>query len=403
MFYSSRNSLNQWQTALLLFVTWGVTRAVLLADSFSGTVPLDIVAYSRWADNLTTGIEPALDTAFVYPPGSSILFLAPSFMPPELYFRTFTLLALLCDLIILISLWLAVRKSTKPTQVAPWAWIILGFAAGPLMYQRYDIFAALLGVLAILNIRRPALLGGIAGVGLLIKLWPEIAILGVPKERMVRALIANVMVIFVGWITLHAVFGNSFGFVENVMNKGTSVEALAAYPFLLGRELSTPHIVTGQFGSWDVIGPNVSITAAVITIIGVFLLVGIFVLRLLGKLDHASPGDIVLLGVLIFVASHKINSMQYGIWIAAMAAAALAFAGSRALGPSILLGLMLITADSVIWTNFVPFISGNELMLGYQGLRLSLLLAATIWLGSRLFRDRQSMKPVRSQDMNATA
>jgi hypothetical protein len=384
-------------------VTWGVTRAVLLADSFSGTVPLDIVAYSRWADNLTAGIEPALDTAFVYPPGSSIVFLAPSFMPPELYFRTFTLLALLCDLIILISLWLAVRKSTMPTQVAPWAWIILGFAAGPLMYQRYDIFAALLGVLAILNIRRPALLGGIAGVGLLIKLWPEIAILGVPKERMVRALTANVMVIFVGWITLHAVFGNSFGFVGNVMNKGTSVEALAAYPFLLGRELSTPHIVTGQFGSWDVIGPGISITATVITIIGVFLLVGIFVLRLLGKLDHASPGDIVLLGVLIFVATHKINSMQYGIWIAAMAAAALAFAGNRALGPSILLGLMLITADSVIWTNFVPFISGNELMLGYQGLRLSLLLAATIWLGSRLFRDRQSMKPVRSQDMNVTA
>lgn len=381
---------------ILLILTWAVTRAVLLADSFSGVVPLDVVAYSRWADNLTAGIEPALDTAFVYPPGSSIVFIAPSFMPPDLYFRTFTLLALLCDLTILISLWISVRKSTNSTQVAPWAWVILGFIAGPLMYQRYDIFAALLGVLAVLNIRRPALSGGIAGVGFLVKLWPEITILGVPKERIVRALMTNVIVIFVGWITLHVVFGGSFGFVGNVLNKGTSVEAVAAYPFLLGRALSTSHIVTGQFGSWDVVGPGISITATIITLIGVLLLAGMFFLRLLGKLDHASPGDIVLLGVLIFVASHKINSMQYGIWIAAMAAAALAFVGSRALGPSVLLGLMLITADSVIWTNFVSFISGNSLMLGYQGLRLSLLLAAMIWLGIRIFPDRQSKTSVTS-------
>ena len=369
----------------MLFISWGVTRAALLADSFSGEVPLDVTAYFRWAEDLTSGSQPALDTAFVYPPGSALVFLMPSFMPPELYFRTFTLFAVLCDLAILISLWLFVRNGTKATQVAPWAWVALGFAAGPLMYQRYDIFAALLGVLALLSIKRPTWSGGIAGLGFLVKLWPEISILGVPKEKMVRALIANVAVILVGWITLEVIFGNSFAFVGNVLNKGTSVEAFAAYPFLIGRALSTSHIVTGQFGSWEVIGPGVSVTATIFTAIGVLLLIGIFLLRLLGKLDHASPGDIVLIGVLIFVASHKINSLQYGIWIAAMAAAALAFTNSRALGPSILLALMLITADSVIWTNFVSFISGNFLMLGYQGLRLSLLIAALVWLSARIF------------------
>ena len=93
-----------------------------------------------------------------------------------------------------------------------------------------------------------------------------------------------------------------------------------------------------------------------------------------------------MLGVLIFVASHKINSLQYGVWIAAMSAAALAFAGSRALGPSVLLTLMLFVADHVIWTNFVSFISGNPLMLAYQGLRLALLLAAVFWLAWAILR-----------------
>ncbi len=172
------------------------------------------------------------------------------------------------------------------------------------------------------------------------------------------------------------------------MNKGLSVEATAAFPFLVARSLSESHTVTGQFGSWEVIGPGVPAVATIVTIIGVLLLLGILVLRVRGRLDFISPGDIVLLGVLIFVATHKINSLQYGVWIAAMASAALAFSDSKALGPSVLLTLMLLVADQVIWTNFVPFISGNPLMLAYQGLRLALLLAATIWLAWVILKPR---------------
>ena len=117
---NTRGYLSGWPVLILLFISWGVTRAVLLADSFSGEVPLDVTAYFRWAEDLTSGSQPALDTAFVYPPGSALVFLMPSFMPPELYFRTFTLLAVLSDLAILISLWLFVRNGTKAIQVAPW-------------------------------------------------------------------------------------------------------------------------------------------------------------------------------------------------------------------------------------------------------------------------------------------
>ena len=378
--------LTRFSGLILLLISWFVTRGVLLADSFSGSVPLDVVAYSKWAKELVAGASPALDTGFVYPPGSSLVFLAPNFLPEDFYFRGFTLLAAFTDLLVLISLWAFVRKSPDRSFLAPWAWVIMGFAAGPLMYQRYDIFAALLGVLAVLAISKPALSSGLAGIGFLVKLWPEIALLGLPRDRLLRGLIANVVVIVCGWVILQLVFGSSLAFLSNVMNKGLSVEAVGAYPFLVARAIFGSHIVTGQFGSWEVIGSGVSLVATLSTVVGVLLLIGILILRVRGRLESVPPGDVVLLGVLIFVASHKINSLQYGVWIAAMSAAALAFAGSRALGPSVLLTLMLFVADHVIWTNFVSFISGNPLMLAYQGLRLALLLAAVFWLAWAILR-----------------
>jgi hypothetical protein len=374
---------------ILLISVWLVTRAVLLADTLSGSIPLDVVAYSRWAEVTMSGGSSATDTAFVYPPGSTLVFIAPNLLPFTSYLRSFTILTVLVDLAILISLWLFVRKSPPRLIIAPWAWVVMGFAAGPLMYQRYDLFAAFLGVLAVIALSRPIISGGLAGLGLLVKLWPEIAVLGLPRERMVRGLVANVTVVLVGWGLLHIFFGNSLTFLSNVFNKGTSVEATAAYPFLLARALNSSHKVKGQFGSWDVLGPGVGALATVITIVGILLLVGIFVLRLRGRLDHVAPGDIVLLGVLVFVATHKINSLQYGVWIAAMTAVALAFASSRALGPAALLTLMLLVADQAIWRNFESFLFGDPLMLVYQGTRLALLLAATVWLAVTFLRPRK--------------
>jgi hypothetical protein len=88
------------------------------------------------------------------------------------------------------------------------------------------------------------------------------------------------------------------------------------------------------------------------------------------------------------VATHKINSLQYGVWIAAMTATALAYSSSRARGPAVLLTLSLIVANDVIWAHFVPFISGNPILIAFQGLRLVLLLAATVWLAVEILRSR---------------
>lgn len=257
----------------------------------------------------------------------------------------------------------------------------MGFAAGPLMYQRYDILAALFGVLALLAVNHPVRVGFWSAIGLLVKLWPAVVLLGLSRRNLVKGLIVNAVVVILGWVLLHFIWGNSFGFISNVMNKGLSVEAVAAFPFLVARSFGTTHGVTGQFGSWEVIGPGVEFAATATTVVGVLLLLGLFALRLSGRLEAVVPGDVVLLGLLIFVATHKINSLQYGVWIAAMTAAALTFSESRALGPAVILTLMLLVADQVIWDNFVPFISGNPLLLGYQGLRLALLLAALAWIG----------------------
>lgn len=369
-----------WTGVGLVLSAWLVTRAVLLAQTFGGDIPTDIAAYERWATQLSVGEGPATDTAYVYPPGALLVFTFVDYVSSGNYYRVFTLVAAAADLAILALLWRQVRSGSLRQLVAPWAWVVMGFAAGPLIYQRYDIISALLGVLALVAISRPVQAGIWSALGLLVKLWPEIALLGLSRRNLWKGLVVNAIVVAVGWIVLQIVWGDSLGFVSNVMNKGLSVEAVAAYPFLVGRSLGTTHGVTGQFGSWEVIGPGVAFAATATTVVGVLLLVGLFALRLAGRLESVVPGDVVLLGVLIFVATHKINSLQYGVWIAAITAAALTFPGSRALGPAVILTLMLLVADQVIWENFVPFISGNPLLIGYQGLRLALLLAALAWI-----------------------
>lgn len=364
----------------LLFTCWIVTRAILLAQTFGGDVPTDVSAYARWAGEASAGAAVALDSAYVYPPGALVVFTLVDAMAPDNYYRAFTLIAFLIDFVILAVLWWRVRSAAFGQRVAPWVWVVMGFAAGPLMYQRYDIFSALFGVLALLAVSRPVWTGIWSGAGLLVKLWPEIVLLGLARKNFWRGLAINVVVVVIGWILLHLIWGDSFGFVANVLNKGISVEATAAFPFLVARGLGTSHGVTGQFGSWEVIGPGVDLAATATTVLGIVLLIGLFVLRMAGRLENTAPGDVVLLALLIFIATHKINSLQYGVWIAAMTATALVFASSRAQGPAVILTLMLLVADQVIWENFVPFISGNPLLLGYQGLRLALLLAALVWM-----------------------
>lgn len=372
---------------VLLMLVWLVSRAVLMSSTLSGEIPTDISAYARWANELSSDVSPALDSAYVYPPGALGLFVVLDFLPPELFYRGFTIFALLADLMIFVLIWLRVRTGSPLQVVAPWAWVVMGFAAGPLLYQRYDVFAALFTVLAVLAVNRPVWTGIWSGLGLLLKLWPEIALLGLSKRNLWRGLASNMAVVFGGWFALHLMTGDSLGFVRNVLNKGLSVEATAAFPYLVMRSLSGSHGVTGQFGSWEVVGPGVEVSATLTTVLGIVLLLGIVTLRLTGRLDRTPPGDVVLLGVLIFVATHKINSLQYGVWIAAVAAVALTFRGSRAQGPALLLTLMLVVTDQVIWDNFVSFISGNPLMLVFQGLRLTLLIAALAWVAWPILKD----------------
>ena len=76
-----------------------------------------------------------------------------------------------------------------------------------------------------------------------------------------------------------------------------------------------------------------------------------------------------------------------------MTAAALAYSSSKSLGPAILLTLSLVVANEVVWTHFVEFISGNPILIGLQGLRLLLLLTATVWLAFRTLRGSRGREP----------
>ena len=364
----------------LMLLAWVVTRLALIDETFLGITPGDVELYRSWAESLIEGGSPAIDPAFTYPPGASGLMFVIFSIAPENFYRAFTLLALAADFTILIVLWLRSRSADTRVPMAPWSWIIMGFAAGSLMYQRFDIFAALLAVLAVLTVRRSVYTGFWAGLGFVLKLWPELALLGLRSRAMPKALIVNIATIAAFWISAQLIWGDAFGFAANALDKGLAVESMVAFPFLLARKAGAPYQVSDLEGLYAVLGPGTDLTATLATLAGLVSILFLFLLRFLQRIDLASPGDVVLLGLLIFIATNKFNSVQYGIWIAAITSAALSFKESRVRGPAILLTLMLLLTSQAVWPNFIPLTGGSPVFLAIHGLRLLLLLASLAWV-----------------------
>lgn len=364
-------------------VSWAATRAVLLAATFwfaEYFLP-DVYLYSTWTILLNERQFPVGDAFWQYPPGAGVLFALAGVTGPDPIIG-FVLLALLADAAILVLL-VAASVRVHPDRYSPaslwgpWAWVIGGAAIGPIMLARFDLFPTVFAVAAILLVPKPWLSGMAAGVGALLKVWPALMLLALPRRVLWRGILAAAAVTVIGTLLIAAWADGGISFLGEQGERGLQIESVGAAPFVIAGALGVPQQVVLRYGAFEIVMPGAIMIGLVITAVGLVLIGFIALQRVHGRLESVAPGDIALALVLVSVATSRVFSPQYSVWIVGVAAAASVDPRSRLRRVTILLiAMSALTAVLFPWL-YGSLISTNWYAVIVQVVRLGLLLACT--------------------------
>ena len=110
--------------------------------------------------------------------------------------------------------------------------------------------------------------------------------------------------------------------------------------------------------------------------LGILLIAGLAVLRVLGRLEAAPGGDIALLAIMISVATSRVLSPQYAVWLIGVAAAAGCDARSRARQATWLLIAMAAVTQVLFPWGYGSYLETAPYAVGLQAVRIGLLIGA---------------------------
>lgn len=360
---------------ILTLLAFAVTRIGILPMTLDFRA--DEILYQGWAELIRGGSFPVNDDLYQYPPGAGLLFLSLDVIPGTFH-RIFLLAAISADILIFVLLLMAV-KTRGSSWRGPWVWIIGGVLAGGLLYERFDVFPALAAVAALLVLSRPFIFGLLVGVGAMVKVWPVLMLCAVGR-RHVLAATTGVITGMVGVLALaYLVASDPFGFLTGQVARGLQIEATPAVPILAAAQFGLlPVSVVDRYGSTEI--ESVASAAASWFAIGVGLvLIGtIVVRRLRGDLDSIPGPDVALASLLIFVAFNRVNSSQFFIWVAAIAAVVLLDRRSRMVIPVVLVFLSMLPVSQFLGSFYWALQAQNVEAVTLQSIRGALLLMSAL-------------------------
>ncbi len=315
---------------------WALTRTVLFLAA-TQVIPVghetsfanDVRLYHDWSRVLLGGEFPAGDEKWQYPPFAALPMLAPHLLP--FGYRTgFHLLAILCDLGILLLLWrFSVRHGSKRT--ALWAWTVGAALLGPLLISRYDLMVTLVAVMALTASADPAVRGALIGVGLIIKAWPVALLAGLRRWReLLTASGATLAISVAGCGVAVLAMPHALDFLTAQQERGLQVESLAATPFALARALGRwDGFTTYQHGAMELVGRGVE-TAERVSLVATPVALALLAVWWLRAAPTARTFyDAALTAVLFLVLTSRVLSPQYLVWVIGIAAVVLAVPTGR--------------------------------------------------------------------------
>jgi len=289
--------------------------------------------YYKYASQLINGLVPYRDFSFEYPPFALFFFALPRLLTSNydtfaLYYHYEVLVFVLIGLLVVYSI---ARRLGK----APWKLMIiyiLGILAiGPIIAQQYDIFPAVLAVLAVyffwLGKHKTSWV--LLALGALTKIFPIILapvfLLYYLRNRQYRYLWSGILVfVAICLVVVVPVFFYGMGAIRELISyhaqRGLQIESSYSSFFLVADKLGMISVIpVFNFGSWNLDSPLANALATLSTYFLVVLLLiayGFIYNRMKpGKSQFSRLGAYSILVITIVLVSSKVLSPQYLIWL----------------------------------------------------------------------------------------
>ncbi|MFE9888619.1 glycosyltransferase 87 family protein [Streptomyces scopuliridis] len=378
---------------------WALTRAALLLCVFKVVtlpgpdVTGDVsVIYHGWYEVLKTGTYPLDDVTWQYPPAAALAIVSPAVLPFLGYASAFFVLALLCDAVA-FGLLLYAGGRTGRSMGGAWVWVAGVPLLGPTSYARYDLMVTAVAVAALLaGVRRPRLMGALAGFGAVLKVWPVLLLVGTPRGRATRrswATAAAVAAVLV--VVCSAAMPGALAFLTFQRDRGTEIESLGALVFQVARHYGWSGSVLLNYGSVEFVGPYVPLVSNAALALTVLAFGWLLVWRLRAReFTAGTPYDAAFAAVLLFTTTSRVISPQYMLWLVGLAAVCLTPRASRMVLPA----WLVVAATGVTLLEFPLLFShvvaGDPMGILLLAVRNGLLVAATLTACARLWRDTVS-------------
>lgn len=383
-----------WPTA-----AFAATRIWLLLIPFGafaypgGTLVInDVELYAQWAVILQSGQFPVNDQMWQYPPLIGPLMAFGALLPPSPTIGL-VLLMLAFDAGTFAVLMRATGRGGSAA--GPWTWIIAGMLVGPVWLTRFDVVPTLLAVLALLAISRPLRAGALLGVGALLKVWPGLLLLALPRRQLPRALIGFAASAATLLIVLSVTMSGVTSFASEQRERGLQVESVPAWFFLVGHHLGWSRRFEYRYGAMEVIAQGTGAVALAVTAVGALGLAAVLVARLTGRLERARPADVALTVVLLSMVTSRVLSPQYLVWVAGIAAVCM-LDRETLMRPVVALLAPVALFGQVLYPMHYDWLLSDRLPgLFLQTVRVVLLVVAVGWALTRLFRVRDRVDEVR--------
>ena len=359
------------------WATWLVLRLALVGI-IVGLIPWpeqvnDLTIYATWVQgSLQHGRFPT-DDMWQYPPLAGPVFLVGAWLPGERL--GFVTLFLGFDAAIMAMLTHQARRTGLAGGTRLWA--LLPLIVGPLLLARFDVVPTAFAVAAVLVAARPLASGALAATGTWLKVWPVLVLAALRRRDLPRGVVGALAatVVIAGVLVVTTV--GPMSFLGGQRDRGLQIESLAAWPFLVARLAGAPVEVVYRYGAHEIDAAGVDAVARSVVVLTLILLGVVAVQRLRGVLDAVSGADVALATVLFTVATSRVFSGQYFIWLLALAAVTLGDPDSRMRRTTVLLIAAGLATQLVYPWLYSALLDGNPVAVAVQTVRVGLTIAAT--------------------------
>ena len=156
------------------------------------------------------------------------------------------------------------------------------------------------------------------------------------------------------------------------------MESVGALPYevftLLGGEVEFGL----KYGSIQVLMGGAETVGLVLTLIGLALFALIAWWRLSGRLEAVPPGDVALTVMLVSVATSRVYSPQFNVWLIGITAVMLLDPRSRQRRAAALVIVASLLTQVVYPWSATQLVTGDPLTIVVQGLRVSAVVVAMV-------------------------